>query len=80
MPVPPANERAVIRHQEQSAREEILQKCECHSLRLVLRRMWQRPFVFEYFAEITAVDPAAAGRTADEVFGLILRRSAEEIP
>ena len=30
--------------------------------------------------QIAAVDPAAAGRTADEVFGLILRLIAETFP
>jgi hypothetical protein len=30
-------------------------------LRLILRRMWQRPFVLEYLGMIAAVDPAATG-------------------
>jgi len=28
-------------------------------LRLILRRVWQRSFVLEHLAEITAIDPAA---------------------
>ena len=35
--------------------------------------MRQRPFVLERLAEITAIDPAAAGRAADELFGLVHR-------
>jgi len=34
--------------------------------------------VLEHLAEITAIDPAAAGRAAHEVFGLILRLIAEK--
>jgi hypothetical protein len=44
------------------------------SLHLILRRVRQRAFVLEDLAEIAALKPAAAGRTADEVFGIILRR------
>jgi hypothetical protein len=43
-------------------------------LRLILRRVWQRPFVLEHLAEITAIDPAAARLAFDEVFGLIRGR------
>jgi hypothetical protein len=43
-------------------------------LHLILRRVRQRAFVLEDLAEIAALKPAAAGRTADEVFGIILRR------
>jgi hypothetical protein len=32
------------------------------SLRLILRRVWQQPFVLEHLAEITAIDPAIARR------------------
>ena len=49
------------------------------SLRLILHRVRQRPFMLEHLAEITAIDPAIAGETADEVFGLArgaLRRAA----
>ena len=42
------------------------------SLRLVLRRMRQWPFVLEHLAKIAAVDPAAAGRAADEVLRVAL--------
>ena len=35
--------------------------------------MRQRPLVLEHLAEITAVDPAAAGRAPDEMLGLVLR-------
>jgi hypothetical protein len=37
------------------------------SLRLIFRRMWQRPLVLEDLAEITAIEPAAAGRASDEM-------------
>ena len=37
------------------------------SLRLILRRVRQRPFVLEHLAEITTVDPAAAGRAPEEL-------------
>ena len=47
------------------------------SLRLILGRMRQRPLVLEHGAEITAIDPAIAGRTPDEVLGLAYRRIAE---
>jgi hypothetical protein len=43
-------------------------------LHLILRRVRQRAFVLEDLAEIAALKPAAAGRTADEVFGIILWR------
>ena len=33
--------------------------------------------MLEHLAEITAVDPAAAGRAPDEMLGLILRRCAD---
>jgi hypothetical protein len=48
------------------------------SLRLVLCRVWQGTFVLEHLAEIGAIDPAAAGRAADEVLGLVFRQSAHE--
>jgi hypothetical protein len=41
-------------------------------LRLILRRMRQRPFVLKDLAEITAIDPSAAGWAKDEVIGLAL--------
>jgi hypothetical protein len=40
--------------------------------------MWQGTFVLEHLAKITAIDPAIAGRAQDQVFGLVLRRIAEE--
>ena len=46
------------------------------SLRLILRRVRQRPFMLEHLAEITAIDPAAAGRAPEEMLGLVLRRVA----
>jgi hypothetical protein len=36
--------------------------------------------VLEHLAQITAIDPAATGRTADEMLGLTLRRVAEKLP
>jgi hypothetical protein len=42
------------------------------SLRLILRRMWQRPFVREHLAEIAAIDPAAARRAPGVMLGLVL--------
>ena len=42
------------------------------SLRSVLRRMGQRPFVLEHARQVSAIDPPAAGRTADEMLGLVL--------
>ena len=47
---------------------------------LALRRMWQRTFVVEHLAEITAVDPAVAGGAPDEVLGLALRGIAQKPP
>ena len=47
------------------------------SLRLILRRVWRRAFVLEHLAEITAIDPAAAERPADEMLGLVLGRIAD---
>ena len=49
-------------------------------LRLVLCRMWQRTPVLEHLAEITAIDPAAAGRAADEMLGVALRRFTHSFP
>jgi hypothetical protein len=49
-------------------------------LRLILSRVWQRPFMLEHLAKITAVNPAIAGRTADEMPGLTNRRLAELLP
>ena len=48
-------------------------------MRLILRRVRQRPFVLEHLAEITAVDPAATGQTSEEMLGLVLRRIADHI-
>jgi hypothetical protein len=50
------------------------------SLRLIPCRMRQRPFVLEHLAEITAIDPAAAGWAADEVLGLVFRQSTHQAP
>ena len=44
------------------------------SLRLIPSRVWQGAFVLEHLSKIAAINPAAARRTADEVFGIILRR------
>ena len=35
--------------------------------------MRQRPLVLEHLTEITAVDPAATGRTSDEMLRFVLR-------
>jgi hypothetical protein len=42
--------------------------------------MWERPFVLEDLAEVAAVDPAAASRATDEMFGLVLRLIADTVP
>ena len=47
------------------------------SLRLILRRVWPRAFVLENLSEITAIDPATAGRAADEMIDLVLGRIAD---
>jgi hypothetical protein len=39
-------------------------------LHLILRRVRQRAFVLEDLAEITAIDPAAAGWASDEMPGM----------
>jgi hypothetical protein len=39
----------------------------------------KRPFVLEHLAEITAVDPAAAGRTSEEMLGLARWRIADTL-
>jgi hypothetical protein len=38
--------------------------------------MWQRAFVLEYASKITAINPPATGRTADEMLGLVRDRLA----
>ena len=38
---------------------------------------WQGAFVLEDLAEIAAINPAAAGRTADEMLSFVLRRVAK---
>ena len=35
--------------------------------------------MLEHLAEITAIDPAIAGRTSDEMVGLVLRGIAAEL-
>ena len=42
--------------------------------------MWQRPFVLENLTEITAVNPAATGRTSDEMLRFVLRWIAHSSP
>ena len=42
-------------------------------LRLILRRVWQRPLMLEHLTEIAAVNPATTGRTSDEMLRFILR-------
>jgi hypothetical protein len=37
------------------------------SLRLILRRVRQWPFVLQHLSKIAAVDPAAAGRALEEM-------------
>ena len=49
------------------------------SLRLILRGVRQRPFVLDHLAEIAAIDPAIAGRAAEEMVGLVCRRVAETL-
>ena len=49
-------------------------------LRLVLCRMWQRTLVLEHLAEITAIDPAAAGWASDEILCLALGLMAHSSP
>jgi hypothetical protein len=48
-------------------------------LHLILRRVRQRAFVLEDFAEITAVDPAIACRAPDEMVSLFLRGIAKRL-
>ena len=47
------------------------------SLRSVLRRMGQRPFVLEHARQVSAINPPATGRTADEMLGLTRGRVAQ---
>jgi hypothetical protein len=47
------------------------------SLRSVLRRMGQRPFVLERARQVSAINPPATGRTADEMLGLTRGRVAQ---
>ena len=49
------------------------------SLRLILRRVRQWPFVIEHLSEITAIDPAAAGGAPDERLGLARWRIADTL-
>ena len=42
-------------------------------------RMWQRAFVLEGLAEITAIDPAIAGGAPDEMLGLARWRIADTL-
>jgi len=46
---------------------------------LILPRVWQRPFpsCSKHLAEITALDPAVAGRAMNEMLGLVLRLRAD---
>jgi hypothetical protein len=54
-------------------------KLRALSLRLILRRVRQRPFMLEHLAEITTVDPAAAGRAPEEMLGLARWRIADTL-
>jgi len=45
-------------------------------LRPILRWVWQRSFVVEDLAQITAIDPAVTGGAPDEVISLALGRLA----
>jgi hypothetical protein len=47
---------------------------------LILHRVWERAFLLEHLAEITAIDPTAAGRAADEMLGDALGRIAHSSP
>jgi hypothetical protein len=49
-------------------------------LQLILRRMWQRPFVLGDLAEIAAIHPATAGGAPDEMLNFALGRIAEALP
>jgi hypothetical protein len=49
-------------------------------LRLILCRVWQGTFMLKYLAEITAVDPTAAGGAFDEMLGLALGLMAHSSP
>jgi hypothetical protein len=48
-------------------------------LRLILRRVRQRPVVLVHLAEITAIDPAIAGEAPDEMLGLARWRIADTL-
>ena len=48
-------------------------------MRLILRRVRQRPFVPEHLAEIAAVHPAATGGAADEMLGLVRDGMADQL-
>jgi hypothetical protein len=41
------------------------------SLRMILRPARQRPFVLEHLSKIAAIDPSVAGKSPDEVLGLV---------
>jgi len=49
-------------------------------LRLILRRVRQRTLVLEHLAKIAAIDPATAGRAADEILCLALGLMANSSP
>jgi hypothetical protein len=55
-------------------------RIERPSLRSVLCRMWQWAFVLEHLAKITAINPAAAGCTFDEILCLALGLMATRRP
>jgi hypothetical protein len=46
---------------------------------LILQRVWERAFVLEHLAEITAIDPTAAGRAPNEMLGLIRGRLSDAL-
>jgi hypothetical protein len=48
-------------------------------LRLILRRMRQRPFVLEHLSKIAAINPPAAGRAPNEMLGLIRGRLSDAL-
>jgi hypothetical protein len=41
--------------------------------------MGQRPFVLEHARQVSAINPPATGRTADEVLGLIRGRLSDAL-
>src|SRR5262245_4677637 len=73
-------------HVSRDGSARALERSQCGAARLtrsllppVLRRMWQRPLVFEHHGQVADVDVASARRTSQEVLGLVCHLAVDTL-